>query len=299
MPKSAPDWTRSTLTLQTERMNPMTREGWRFLSPNQSATNALDSLDALLNGLTNLRGAPNSNPILAAQNYMRWAEEAEAKLRNYYRDPEIPRSLHTERYWRIRSITDETARPQPLIAGEVDDQESSITKLREQLSHYRKLLEPSESERLVILDTNVLVHGLQFHEVRWNEEFEEKDVRVLMPLVVVDELDNLKNKSNRPAGQVLKDLDRYLPAGRSLDQIKIRDHVRLQLVDEPLGHSRLSNLDDEIVQQASYFSSIASAPVTVVTMVTQDRGMRVRAEAAGLDVLMLPERLKRKAETND
>ena len=271
-------------------MNPATGAGWRFLTKGQTAASALTALDSLLNGLVNLRGS-SKTAILAVQNYLLWAENAEVQLRAYYRDRDVARGLHTERYWRIRSITDTTPRPHPLIAAEVDDQELSLTLLREQLVHYQGLLSPRASERFVILDTNVLIHGKQFHEVQWDSQFEEKDVRILMPLVIVDELDSLKNKSVPGAAGVLRDLDRFLPTDGALTLTQIRSRVRLQLIDEPLGHARLSNADDEIVQQASYFASISDAPVTIIT---QDRGMRVRAEAAGLDVLMLPGWLKRK-----
>lgn len=274
-------------------MNPTAGAGWNFIKSGQSASNAMVALDALLSGLSDLRGSPNSQPILAAQNYLLWAENAEAQLRAYFRDRDIARGLHTERYWRIRSMSESTHRPQPLIVGEVDDQELSLKSFRDQLDHYRTMLDPRESERMIVLDTNVFVHGLPFQQVRWNEQFSERRVRILLPLVVIDELDNLKNRGNHEAGGVLRDLDGLLPANAALSIVRLRDNVTLQLVDEPRGHARLTNLDDEIVQQSSYFSSVAGAPVTVVT---QDRGMRVRAEAAGLPVLMLPNELKRRKD---
>ncbi|MES2171374.1 MAG: PIN domain-containing protein [Actinomycetota bacterium] len=172
------------------------------------------------------------------------------------------------------------------------DQLRSLNDIRQQLAHYEQLLRPREDERLLVCDTNALVHGKRFDTLRWNELFAERKVRIVLPLVVIDELDtikdrggSIKNNANRAAGAVLRELDAKLLPGQALQRMELRDNVTLQLVDEPFGHTRLEGHDDEIIRQASYFSSMSEGRTTIVA---RDRGMRVRAEAAGIDVIPLP-----------
>ncbi len=263
---------------------------WRFLRQGQSAANAVASLDGLLNGLKNVA---RQDPSLHASSYLMWAENAETQLRAHFDDQEPWRGLHTERYWRIRAISDETLRPHPMIEGEVADQELTLETLRKQLLHYQKILTVAADERLFLIDTNALIHGSLFTQVRWSEHVSEKQVRLIMPLIVLDELDGQKNKGNHEAGGVLRELDKLLPAGEALSLTRVRDNVTLQIVDEPTAHERIGNADDEIVHQAGYFASHCSNRITIVTM---DRAMRVRAEAARIPVLMLPAELRRAKE---
>jgi predicted ribonuclease YlaK len=173
------------------------------------------------------------------------------------------------------------------------DQFRSLAEIREQLAHYQELLGPKDNERLLVCDTNVLIHGKPFHNLSWNELFSEQKVRLVLPLVILDELDGLKDKGVPNAGGVLRDLDARLVPGNALARIDVRTNVTLQLVDEPTLHERLDGHDDEIVRQAGYFSSMCDGRIT---MVTRDRGMRVRAEAAGLQALPLPSDYERTAK---
>lgn len=198
--------------------------------------------------------------MLAAARYMAWVEATETALRALYSSPSLARWLHTDRYWQIRVISPETQRAEALIRGEIQDQQRSMTILREQLMHYQMLLASDGSERFLVCDTNVFVHGKPIHHLRWDEQFEEKRVCVLVPLIVIDELDSLKDRGNRNARGVLKDFDGFLEGNAALDRIELRQNVWLQIVDEPLGHDRLKSNDDEIVHQMTYFASLCEGP---------------------------------------
>lgn len=257
---------------------------------------ARESLDACLHYLSSLEGTLGGAPTLVATRYMAWVESTESTLRSLYANPAVPRALHTNRYWQIRGISDGTQRPAGLIRGEIQDQERVLMDLRDQLQHYEVLLASSPGERFLLCDTNVLIHGKPFHQLQWDEQFTEKRICILVPLVVIDELDSLKDRGVRPAGGVLKDLDRFLSETSALSRVGVRRAVSLQVVDEPTGHERLRSNDDEIVHQMSYFASLSESPLTLMT---RDRGMRVRAQSAGLEARYLPAAYERRAESKD
>ena len=264
---------------------------WYYPRKGQTVEHAILLLDGLIDGATSLTGSLNLNPLLAANQYLVWTEGAEMLLASLY-EQSIPRGLLTERYWRIREMAKDTMRPQPLVLAEVSDQKRTLEDLREQLQHYRSLVEPSPEERLLICDTNVLVHGKLFHELMWNEQFGERKVRIILPLAVLDELDKLKDEGNEAAGTVLRDLDARLKPGAALERVVLRPNVTLQLTDEPSGYERLRSVDDEIVRQAAYFASMSFGRITIVAI---DRAMRVRAEAAGINAIALPPGYERKS----
>jgi predicted ribonuclease YlaK len=72
--------------------------------------------------------------------------------------------------------------------------------------------------------------------------------------------------------------------------MQLRQNVWLQLMDEPSGHQRQPGQDDEIVRQAEYFAQLNEGRLMLLT---RDRGMRVRAQAAGLISKALPRHLER------
>ncbi|MFD8477547.1 PIN domain-containing protein [Streptomyces globisporus] len=100
--------------------------------------------------------------------------------------------------------------------------------------------------------------------------------RVAVPMVVVDELDRLKESRVSPharwrARAGLAVLDRLLtgPAKLGFTEVEV-------LPDSP-GHVRLPDEDDEIVDRTLALRTMAAGPVTLVTY---DTGMALRAKMA-------------------
>jgi rRNA-processing protein FCF1 len=270
---------------------------WRFLREGVSVEHALTQLDFLITELGNVRGfSPGREPTLLSNKYMTWAETAETQLRSLFEDYEVSRSIQTDRYWHIRNITDSTPRPTPLVEAETWDQQRGLEDIRDQLVHYRDVTHVEADERLLLLDTNVYVHGKMFNQAAWDTLVPEKKVIILLPLVVIDELDWLKDHAEPGAGKVLRALDDTLKVGRALETTTLRDRVKMRLADEPRGHVRLAVHDDELARQASYYKSTSNGDLTLIT---RDRGMRVRAEAAGVDVMMLARDWERSPKDQD
>lgn len=138
---------------------------------------------------------------------------------------------------------------------------------------------------VLVLDTSVFIK----HETK----LEDTDffvlagagaeaVRVTVPMVVVDELDRLKESRDKQvrwrAGYSLAVLDRLLDSNERLGRVKVE-----VFFDNP-GHVRLPDEDDEIVDRALAVHAIAAGSVQLVTY---DTGMSMRAKWANLPVLKL------------
>ncbi|MGH8542994.1 MAG: PIN domain-containing protein [Gammaproteobacteria bacterium] len=269
---------------------------WYFLNRGLSGKRSLESLDEVLRRLDGVQKSLDSDPVIAANSYLKWAEEAETRLRELFASQSVVRGLHSERYWRIQAMARETHRPLSLIRSEISEQYDRITHIQGQICHYAQVLQCPESDLLVVLDTNVLVHGQPFEMVNWHVELNVKSVMLILPVIIIDELDSVKDNGQRKARAPLYSLDRLLPPKRALKRSRVRDNVTLQVVDEPSDHERNARADDEIVRQVAYLGMLADRELLLLT---RDRGMRVRAETAGIQVRMLPEKLERSRDEQE
>lgn len=118
---------------------------------------------------------------------------------------------------------------------------------------------------------------------------------VLVPIVVIDELDRLKDRSNNSkvkwrAGhslgfmyEKLGDTDHPVQIQPPEPQ-KFRGPVVMELILDPPGHVRLPIEDDEIVERAQSIGTLTESRVTLITF---DTGQSLRARNAGLGVRKL------------
>ncbi len=141
----------------------------------------------------------------------------------------------------------------------------------------------AREKKIYLLDTSVLLHSPE-------ALFSFRDNDVVLPLVVLDELDNFKKGSmelNRNARWVISHLDELRAQGPVNQGVKLPDGGTLrvdinnvQRVDSliPAGFSH--NVDNRIL--ATALSIKADEPKRKVVIVTKDINMRVKAEALGL-----------------
>lgn len=266
---------------------------WNFLRSGRSGVEAAANLDKLIHELRSVQDTLSSNQVVAANSYLIWAEKAERQLLAIYEDFIIPRQLHSDRYWQIRAVDSTTSRPLPLIYAEIELQTKHLEGFLAQLKHYISVLTLPSDHWIIVPDTNVYIHGKLFHEVEWHKEISVRRASLVMPLVVLDELDQIKDHDlqfGKRARSVLRALDTLTSGKDWLSPIQLRQNVWLQLLDEPWGHQRQHGQDDEIVRQARYFAQLNE---NRLVLLTRDRGMRLRAQASGLIGKTLPERLER------
>lgn len=139
-----------------------------------------------------------------------------------------------------------------------------------------------------VADTNVYIE----HEQKLRElDFAKllgvppgTPIRVLVPIVVIDELDSLKRSKDRDtrwrAGHTLGVLDEIIRDPRKPGQL--RTSVTMEVVFDPPGHVRLPISDDEIVVRTCAIQGLVGADVRLLTY---DTGMSTRARYAGLNVV--------------
>jgi hypothetical protein len=266
---------------------------WNFLRSGQSGVEAAAALAKLIHELRSVQDTLSSDRVVAANSYLIWAEKAERQLLAVYEDFIIPRQLHSDRYWQIRAVDSTASRPMPLIRAEIELQTRHLEGLLAQLKHYISVLTLPSDHWIIVPDTNVYIHGKLFHEVEWHKEISVRRTSLVMPLVVLDELDQIKDHDlefGKRARSVLRALDTLTSGKDWLSPIQLRQNVWLQLLDEPSGHQRQQGQDDEIVRQARYFAQLNE---NRLVLLTRDRGMRLRAQASGLISKTLPEHLER------
>lgn len=272
---------------------------WNFLRSGQSGVESAAALERLIQDLGNVESTLSPDQVVAANSYLIWAEQAERQLLAIYEGFSIPRQINSDRYWQIRGMDSTTSRPMPLIRAEIKTQTRHLQDLLTQLKHYLSLLSLPPDQWILVSDTNVYVHGKLFNEVEWHKELGVPRASLVMPLVVLDELDQIKDrdlKFGKRAGSVLRTLDTFTRNRDWLSPIQLRHNVWLQLLDEPPGHQRQQGQDDEIVRQCRYFGQLNE---NRLVLLTRDRGMRLRAQASGLTSKTLPEHLERIRPTTD
>lgn len=147
----------------------------------------------------------------------------------------------------------------------------------------RKSNGKGKETKIYLLDTSVLLHSPEALFA-----FRENDV--VLPLVVLDELDNFKKGSmelNRNARWVINQLDELRTQGPVNQGVRLPDGGSLrvdinnvQKVDSLIPPGFAHNVDNRILATALGIKQ--EEPKRKVVIVTKDINMRVKAEALGL-----------------
>lgn len=228
--------------------------------------------------------------------YLRWANEAVRALRHQLRQDDLDRLVLTHRYWTLAGIvTGPVDMARDLVEVEIDDRttvfEEAIRTTRDEFKRWDK------HDRLVVADTSFFHNNAEkLDETDLSKILgsHEAPVGLIVPIVVIDELEKQKNASQkhirwrsavtlavieRVAG--LNGFGRLREAGFSAIQ-----HGELSsgeqwidvLFDLP-GHVRLQINDDEIVDRALAVQLISGKDVTFLTY---DTNQALRASHAGI-----------------
>lgn len=171
--------------------------------------------------------------------------------------------------------------------------EEAVQEIDRQVAHW------AQAGTLVLPDTSFYIQGpAKLEEVDLWEQLNVppfEPFRIVIPMVVVDELDGLKTSNNRhvswPAGYTLAVLDDRLRDPTRPGTLRPEDkgdgwgEVSVEVLFDRPGRIRLPIADDEIVDRAVALSGLAARPVTVMTC---DTGQSWRARAAKLRAIKVP-----------
>lgn len=219
--------------------------------------------------------------------YLTWADGAERQLRQLFA-ADLTEGLLSDRYWHIHQISPTTEGWAYLVRAEVDAQLARLTEIITKLQQLQELA--SKPGRIVVPDTNVLLHYKLIDQMPWAQVVGYSNVRLVIPLLVLEELDNKKylgtDKIARRARTALKSFDSHLEEIQQGGAARVRDNVTVEVFGDDEDHHRRSNPDEEVLDRCVLLQQAVGEPVTLVTA---DYGMRLRASARGMQVTPMPD----------
>ncbi|MGW3231478.1 PIN domain-containing protein [Kitasatospora sp. NPDC001095] len=266
------------------------------LHPGANRENVLQALRDVETEVSNLyTGSPlGAGELVLA--YLEWANNAVERLTSQLSEREIERLVFTRRY-------------EHLLAGAADFGSGSMERftnslvrleLRQRQTAFeeavRRLQEAinrgPQAALTVVFDTSMFIeHPQELEYIDWaalvGAEF--GTVHLMVPIVVIDELDRLKESTNKHvrhrARRALKVIDGLFPKGDRCYRILRKGDggpgVAAEILFDPPAHTRLPIADDEIVDRALAVSPVVGGRMKLFTY---DVGQSSRARHAGLDV---------------
>lgn len=229
--------------------------------------------------------------------YLAWVSEAESHLRNVFTDPGTWTDLYTDAHWHARRVGATSPRWSELINNEIENQAGRLDGLANRLNDFAELLSRAPGT-FVVVDTNVLLHGLLPEQVDWGSVAAVKPIRLVLPLRVVDELDE-KKWARRPdladrARRLLSQL--WVQVGPEAGApVQLSDSVTVEVPRDDEERRRNIDADFEILDLCRAFRGAAAD----VILVSFDTGMLLRGAARGLRVVQMPAKYLRKPTTGE
>jgi len=234
-------------------------------------------------------------------NYLDWALTTAGLLRNQIQPSDIERLIFTPRLWRLQELGDGTMLSQRLLSAELVEQADVFDKAWAALQAEIDRWNPAEAH-LVVVDTSVFIgHPNKIREIEYADIIgaRSEPVRLVVPRVVIDELDRLKESGNQVvrwrAGHTLGVLDELLTVPKGRATVREADDfaavaaaggmphgvVTVEVFFDDPRHVRLDDNDDEIIDRALAVQAYAGQRVHLLTM---DTSMALRARMLGLQV---------------
>lgn len=175
------------------------------------------TIDALRDRAQALQGVLGAGHSLDA--YLDWVDETHRQLGNCLLPRQVEKLVETPRYWavqRMEHLAQAEAWVNQLITREVDSQRRVLEELLTELEGTQVRWQRGTG-LIVMPDTNILLHHRHaFQDIVWPEALAWRgDVNLVIPLVVVTELDRHKRSTNTKvrtrARVTLRTLNELLP----------------------------------------------------------------------------------------
>ena len=228
--------------------------------------------------------------------YLDWALGSASRLQRCLHAADIDRLIRTRTFWAALSLDSDSLAAQHLVNSERSDRQRHLHDVVESLAKFvARFQGVPETAAVLVADTNVLIgHAVELAEVDWHARLpglvhEQEHLRIVVPLVVIDELDRLKRHHDKTvrsgARAMLKAIHKHV--GDRIDEAHILSGgplgrgktVTLEVLAESPDHVRLPSADDEIVDVAARLTAMLG---TRVMMITYDTGADIRAGARAL-----------------
>ncbi|WP_330335756.1 PIN domain-containing protein (plasmid) [Streptomyces sp. NBC_00536] len=227
--------------------------------------------------------------------YFQTVTDTHTQLSQALTDPDLGAGLYEGQYWQLAT----TAGASPMLHGtlvrEVRRQIAAIEGAQEQVKQLRLYAErPGVA---IVYDTNALNHWSRPDEVKWTEVLREnglegKLARLVIPLVVIDELDQQKSGTNplsEKAAKAIRFLEKALEDTAPGQAVEVRSDATLEVRLDPPGHRR-GDPDMEILLCAAELDQLG----VQTRVLSNDFGLHLRARSMSLVPMRLPQTQQRK-----
>lgn len=273
--------------------------------PGTDPDHLIETLDAVRLEVGNLQGPFEGPAYGRLVRYLRWATSAARRLRHLIRPEDLTRLVLTRRHDALLSGaagglagSHQEAFLNDLVSLELEERVADLDEAVDALKRRKDRWDAAGV--LVVADSSVYIeHASKLLE--WDFRalcgVREEPIHLLVPMVIVDELDGLKQIKDRHrrwrAAYTLAVLEEHLKPGLSSAVIKEEDYspldpggipsgrVSVEILYDPPGHVRLPINDDEIVDRAVAVQLLAGRSVRLLTY---DTGQAMRGRAVGLAV---------------
>lgn len=245
----------------------------------------LERLAYLSGQLGSCRAA--NTPADKQQQWLRWWSEADAQLRSLFSDGEIAASLYVSSE-RVRNVNMGML-PNGVFNHEIDSWIARFEAMIAQLKALKPFIErPGE---IVVPDTSVFIEGPYFTELDWQAVAGSDAgnlVRVVVPLLVIEELDEHKRGRGRVQGRARSVLHRLwdLHVGNASGAVALPGSrlVTVEVLTDDSWHVRRPVNDNEIIERALAVTEITGRDVILAAA---DYSMLYQASAAGLKTALV------------
>lgn len=235
--------------------------------------------------------------------YLAWAANERRTLGSAISEADMDRLVTTRTYWALVSAGG--VAPIAVLDIELQSRIQALDGEEQELTKEHDRWSRVGWTTAAVLDTNALMtHHASLQDIQWHELVGERDmrtVRVVIPLIVIDELDKLKRSTGTMtiggkvfqrrtlARQSLRTVAAMFDAVHtvvSVDQSKEVPYSRpvtFELLADAPGHVRLETADAEIRDRALALA----AHTNRVLLVTYDLGNQFAAGLSGLEAIRL------------
>lgn len=278
------------------------------LLPGQSRDHALLTIQTQRNELSNISGDAKE----CMRKYLEWVTTATRMVGSVVMPADVGWLVHSPTYDRLLHLFAAVDFGGPVglersrvINGMVQAESAArgavfdavIADLKAHIARWSGL------EKFVVCDTNFyLHHAVPFGDPGFADAFGEHrhGVRVILPMVVVEELDRAKLGRDELRGRAQLTLARLDTLFANPNDVAVLEGqgrkpmpggvsipfggASVELLFDPPGHVRVGGADSEIIDRALALGALAARPATLVTC---DTNMAMKARVAGLDVLKL------------
>ena len=271
------------------------------LHPAANSRDALEVLARIRGEADNVSGSSAADRL---NSYLEWAARSARILHNRLRSADIDRLIFTRGYDRLLAaagnLSGTDTGTQRVLNGLLDMELRLRTEALDEIIADLQNRNPQWcfDDLYAVLDTSVYIEHDEKLEVLdiapQLTPYPDKRLHLLVPMVVIDELDGIKNKGEGikrwRAAYTLGVVERvFSPSEPKRGFLRngeygVRGAVDLEILYDPPGHVRLPVNDDEIIDRTLAAKPLAGKPVTLITF---DTGQAFRAREADLPVVKL------------